>query len=712
MSKGKGLTFKRLVRGKRLRLRLATLVGDQMFKKLLVLFGGSPSVSINHKDDSIAEGYMMPQSAEQLLSTELRQAWLNHIWQHTSLSHTQFEQIYLDPIRQYAALVQLFPASKNHHHAYLGGLLDHGLELVGHALKIRQGYLLPAGAAPEDQAIQSDAWTAVIAYAGLLHDVGKIAVDLEIELQDGSRWHPWLGVITQPYRFRYGVDRDYHLHDKITALLCPQIISHGSLNWLCQYPELWRNFIHLMAGDYEQAGLLGEIVDKADRISTAKNIGANPEKAIAAPVNSLQKKLITGLKHLINTQLNINKTPGNGWLTPEGLWLMSKTTADSLRAYLLSQGFEGIPSKNSLLFDELQSHQIIQTNPVDDRAIWTVSVSDESGQWQQEFSLINVNAALIWTNQEKPEYFKGQVQVIQKTISDVAVQSEDLEQQATIAQPTIMPDESIEDFFNLNTEDTTSNAVNKTKTTSPLINSPNNEAHIKIQEIQDTDDILALFATSELTPDDQDKTSITGETIHDVPNETIEENAHSLFDTEAILDFDNRLPLPPDAKTIEPIHNIEVKKPHDKLIFDLDIAITKTTLGEYFINWLTHSINRHQLKINDKEAKLHLINDQLFIVSPGIFKRFYFEHPELISLIKKINPQKDPWRVIQSSFEKLKLHVKRQDDLNIWQCVVTGPRKKGQVIKGYLLETGLFFTDFIPHNNPFISLQTEDVADG
>lgn len=703
---------------KGLRLRLAALVGDQMLKKLLGIMGLTTSVPNLSKEDVVVEGYITPQSAEQLLSTELRQAWLNHIWQHTSLSHEQFERLYLKPIQHYANLVQQFPASESHHHAYLGGLLDHGLELVGHALKIRQGYLLPPGVPPEDQAVQSDAWTAAVAYAGLLHDLGKIAVDIEVELEDGSCWHPWLGVITQPYRFRYVHNRDYQLHDKMTALLCPQIISHDSLNWLCQYPELWSNFIHLMACDYEQAGLLGEIVDKADRISTAKNIGANPEKAMAAPVNSLQKKLIRGLKHLIKTQLNLNKTPGNGWLTPDGLWLMSKTTADGLRAYLLSQGFDGIPTKNSILFDELQSHQIILTNPADDRAIWTVLVSDESGQWQQEFSLIKVNAGLIWSNQEKPEYFKGRIEVIQKPVSDITAQSDDHERQGIQSQSTIIPDESIEDFFNLNALDTTSNATNKaTKVANSSTSSTTKQTNVKMKEIEDTDDtddILALFGNEFDSVDNEDKalsttTEMTTITSHTASDNHLEENINNLFNfgDEVVVEHSNNLPLPPNNNPREAVHDLTVKNT-EKLNFDLKVELTKTTLGEYFITWLKHRISLHRLQINDKEAKLHLVNDQLFIVSPGIFQRFYFEHPELIALIK--GTQKEPWQVIQSSFEKLKLHMKRQDELNIWHCTVTGPRKKGQVLKGYLLEARLFFTDFMPNNNPFISLQTEDVS--
>ena len=105
---------------------------------------------------SVAEGYQPIESAHSLLAAEHRRQLLDRIWQYTALSHAQFTQFYLNPIHRYAEQVQQLPASETHHHAYLGGMLDHGLELVACSLKLRQSYLLPTGAAPEDQAAQTD----------------------------------------------------------------------------------------------------------------------------------------------------------------------------------------------------------------------------------------------------------------------------------------------------------------------------------------------------------------------------------------------------------------------------------------------------------------------------------------------------------------------------------------------------------------------------
>src|SRR3546814_7406536 len=86
---------------------------------------------------------MRPESAASLLATPRRQKLMEHIWQRTSLSRQQFATLYRTPLERYAELVQAFPASEAHHHAYPGGMLDHGLEIVAYSLKLRQSHLLP-----------------------------------------------------------------------------------------------------------------------------------------------------------------------------------------------------------------------------------------------------------------------------------------------------------------------------------------------------------------------------------------------------------------------------------------------------------------------------------------------------------------------------------------------------------------------------------------
>ncbi|KEA25343.1 hypothetical protein BH77_11575 [Pseudomonas aeruginosa C2773C] len=94
-----------------------------------------------------------------------------------------------------------------------------------------------------------------------------------MELQDGSTWHPWNGPINQPYRFKYVKSREYQLHGAASALLIHQLLPRTALDWLSRFTELWAQLIYLFAGQYEHAGILGEIVVKADQASVHRSWG-------------------------------------------------------------------------------------------------------------------------------------------------------------------------------------------------------------------------------------------------------------------------------------------------------------------------------------------------------------------------------------------------------------------------------------------------------
>ncbi|MFJ4443325.1 MobH family relaxase [Pseudomonas sp. NPDC089422] len=396
-------------------------------------------------DPHIPSGFTVPQSAVELLNTPRRQKLLESIWQRTSLSRSQFKELYLIPLHRYAELVQLLPASESHHHAHPGGMLDHGLETVAFALKLRQSHLLPIGAPPEAQAAEAEAWTAAVAYSALLHDLGKIAVDLHVELADGTTWHPWHGALTQPYRLRYRTDRQYRLHNAASGLLYNRVLTRGCLDWLSAFPELWSSMLYALAGQHEQAGVLGELVARADQASASQALGGDPSKAIKAPKQALQRKLIEGLRHLLKEELKINQSEASdAWLTDDALWLVSKTVCDKLRAHLLRHGIEGIPERNTAVFNVLQDHGIALESAAG-KAIWKATVTSDSG-WSQSLTFLKLSPLLIWNNDERPAPFGGTVTVDLDTEETPSSSEQVPPTQAELQPPWANLDEDLVEF--------------------------------------------------------------------------------------------------------------------------------------------------------------------------------------------------------------------------------------------------------------------------
>ncbi len=572
-------------------------------------------------------GLTQPESAATLLATPRRRKLLEHIWQRTSLSRAQFAKLYRTPLHRYAEWVQQFPASESHHHAYPGGMLDHGLEIVAYALKLRQSYLLPAGASPETQVAQAEAWTAGIAYAALLHDIGKIAVDLHVEYADGSHWHPWHGPLARPYRFRYVQGREYRLHNAATGLLYSFLLDREILDWLSGFPDLWSSLLYVLAGQYEHAGSLGELVIHADQASVALELGGDPGKVRQAPKHALQRKLLDGLRYLLRQELRLNqREASDGWLTQDALWLVSKTVCDKLRAHLLSQGIEGVPDKNIAVFNVLQEHGLVQATP-DGKAIWRATVASDSG-WTHSFTFLKVAPALLWDADERPPPFNGTVRV--------------------------------EDITEANTDETPSNAVTPSSSCDAPSTGPAgiDSLTTRASSSDAVDSVLELLVGA----------------------------------TPAAPEADEALSLP--TATAAPMERRSSALPATPGDASDPVGKHDEPPGVQFMTWLRTGIQMRRLIINDATGAV-------FLVSPGVFQRYVQEHPEL-NRLARLEKAAD-WVWVQKHFEKLRLHKKQNNGLNIWTCEVTGPRKSRR-LHGYLLiDSSALFAE-TPFDNPYLKL--------
>jgi hypothetical protein len=418
-------------------------------------------------------------------------------------------------------------------------------------------------------------------------------------------------------------------------LLYRQVLSPAILDWLSQHPSLWSSLLYVLAGQYEHAGVLGELVIQADKASVAQALGGDPAKAMAAPKHALQRKLLDGLRYLLKFELKINQSgPADGWLTQDALWLVSKTVSDKLRAHLLAQGIDGIPANNTAVFNVLQDHGMLQPTS-DGKAIWRATITSDGG-WSHSFTLLRLAPALIWEAAERPEPFAGTVAVEMTTGGEAA-------------PPTLNPDSS-------------SDAVGDVAIGSAGVVPPQHEA----RPPNAMEDLLAMIAAA---PDAGSLGEVTAE--YSTPSGPAASFAP-----------------PPSLSTPKPTH---AGSP----------AITGEPSGEHFLAWLKQAIASRHLVINDAKALVHTVDGTAYLVSPGVFQRYVQQYPQVSALAKK---EKQPdWRWVQKRFEKLGLHRKQPDGLNIWECEVAGPRKSRRLHGHLLLEPRVLF-DPVPPNNPYLSL--------
>ncbi|MGX2950657.1 MobH family relaxase [Ursidibacter sp. B-7004-1] len=616
------------------------------------------------------DGWIYPKKADELLNTDLRKKYLGLLWKQVSMDRKMFNTLYRKPIENYAEIVQLLPASEAHHHSHIGGMLDHGLEVIAFSAKLRQSYVLPPNVAPEEQSKQRDAWTAAAIYIALVHDIGKVITDVEIILKDGTRWFAWNGIPAQPYKFKYIKGRDYELHPVLGGFLANQLIPKSAFDWIAQFPEVLSSLMYAMAGHYDKAGLLSEIIQKADQHSVTVALGGDVNKLVQRPVNSLAKQLVMALRYLLEHKIKLNtpKGPADGWFTEDGLWLMSKTTADSIRTYLLGQGIS-VPKDNGKLFDEMQSLGIVEATG-EGTAIWHCRIQADSG-WTPatSFTLLKIKPEVAWENvNARPQYFAGKVKV-----DKVLEENETLEvsepltftpQQESIPTQKIKPIEAkLESSQVITTEGSVSSEC----------------------ENDLTDQILNMFDVN-----------INAEPVEDnIPAEQVirdSKQVASLYtESESIIEEPIKISSPNEAQDSKNVSE----------------SSEKIHIGQQFVDWLKTGIAQNKFAISKNTAKLHIVDDALFLVSPSIFEQFLQERGAPYDKNSIMN--------LQYKFQDLGLHTTKNvvikgkaDTVNFWRCAVAGPRKTSYLI-GYLIkDTRLFFGDKILLNNLCLTLQKEE----
>ncbi|QMR43214.1 TraI domain-containing protein (plasmid) [Klebsiella aerogenes] len=160
-------------------------------------------------------------------------------------------------------------------------------------------------------------------YAALLHDAGKLAIDMEVTT------NPWLGAPSALYRLKYRKGQEYALPPVAGCPLATRIFPDSAQNWLAQYPERMASFLYCISGQYERAGVPGEMVQEAVRASVAHYMSASAGSVPDNPQPSLAKQILTALRDLMHTryQLNNPQSDSDGWFTADALWLVSGPAA-------------------------------------------------------------------------------------------------------------------------------------------------------------------------------------------------------------------------------------------------------------------------------------------------------------------------------------------------------------------------------------------------
>ncbi len=610
-----------------------------------------------------------------------------------------FKNDCLPLIYKSAEWVQMLPASESHHHAQPGGLILHMLESATVALRLRQGYLLPVGAAPEEIPERKHRWTYAVFLAALLHDIGRPIADIQVKFKDNSLWQPLAGSMLEQGIKQYKINfeirkRDYELHKKLPIILFQRLIPAHVLTWLAQDAVLMKELTSYLAGDDHHAGAIKEIVTKADSESVRQNLLLGPRTRFAAAKTvPLIERLMQALRLMLEEgRFSLNRAGAHGWVFDGKIWFVSKRVADDVRQFLIErESGEGIPGtdKNDRLFDTWQEYGALITTP-ENKAIWSVNVALDDG-WSKDFTVICFPLDKLYeTAAMYPKDLPGRIVINTGAAiieADEVVQVQDLQDagHATGAdqndhEKNHEPESSHHDEIPVAM---IADATSEEDATLP----------IAIKKKDKADDAIKLNEDSH----DNGFTLVKSPSMKVLNSSALEQ---------AFLDDDDV--AKPASKSIrsEVDNVIKPVVPHDSKMMPDVVKAKKvkppSNAALKFMRWIQDGLAEGTMSYNRADAKIHFMEDGMALVSPMIFREFAQKFGEDGTGIPSNKTPDNLGDGIQRHVTNAGWHI--QVGAKKWNIVkyrIVGMTGEGQkIISTVVIKNPSQFINPVPENNP------------
>lgn len=639
--------------------------------------------------DSRAANHIKVLPGKAVLDQLNLQALVDGCRDRMGFDYTLFHQDCMPVIERAAEWTQLLPASESHHHAQPGGLMTHMMESAAHALRFRQGYLLPVGAAPEEIPARKHRWTYAVFLAALLHDIGRPMADINVQVlrsrKPCGKWQPLAGSMLDQglthYTLNFEITRDYDLHKKLPIVLFQRLVPSHVLAWLADDVQLMGDLTSYLSGDDQDKGVLREIVTRADSESVKNNLMQGPRTRFASARSvPLIERLMQALRLMLEEgRLSLNRAGSHGWVYDGKIWFVSKRLADEVRQFLTErESGEGIPGKdkNDRLFDTWQEYgALIPTS--ENRAVWQVMVSLDEG-WEQKLTVLCFSLDKLFQSPVLyPETMRGKIIAGKQEAS--YIQPLDSVSELTIGS---MSDSGVEPATNpLEDPANQLSLVIPQPDTTP---SPNSEDPPR----------RASTALPPIRPPAQPRAAALSE-----PGGAAED-AGFLDEDDAAIKHSPK-PKPPTAAALKPVapagQTAARPKPGSKKKEPSGAAMR-------FMRWVQEGLSEGSMPYNRADAMIHFVDEGMMLVSPVIFRKF----AELFGEEGDGTPSDRVGSKLGTGIQRQVTNagwnlVTGEKKSNIQRYMVIGADGEGKkLISGVVILDPVRFVNPLPPNNPCI----------
>ena len=609
--------------------------------------------------------FLLVESGAALLEQGERSRKVTAIKRTQSVTAEVWAQHYLYAIERFAELVQNHPASRNHHHSTAGGLLDHTLDTLYRAMRLSAGYILPPQAEPEDISLNQERWRFGIFITALLHDVGKIITDQETVYKHRGelvRWQPWFGPMPRGahYTFRYRQTQGENfagLHDRAGITILPFVLTQKASEWLASDRRLMSQMFNTLSASTLGAGVVGEIVKAADRASTGGNLSSTT--GAQSDEIPLHMKILNSIQTLSSEGRLKRNMPGSAvWVDESFSWFSAKSVMTTVRAHLVDNGHKGIPQSPRRLIEILNEHKVTQ-EPSDTSSVFEAKIHDEKRSWDKTLTFFVIANEKVWLN-GIPSAFDG-------TITPVDGKGNPIPFDRQRETPS-----SVDAGVDNEPPDPEENSKETAKETAEPSGAPSS-APFSWSEPEVESDDTCVVSTSSQTP-------VKEEGAQDKSNPRTERTEPSVA------------PKSPTTQTQKKV----ISKPTFR-----DIETKDLTKESDFFKWLINGIRYHRIRINESGAPVHIVKQELALISPAIFQKYLSDNQAAALALGATKDQQ--LLALQRTIKSLGKHRRKDDQTDFHKIFISGPNRQNTV-SAMLFDRTLFPALETISSNPILYL--------
>ena len=254
--------------------------------------------------------------------------------------------------------------------------LYYALALAERALNVRQAYLLPTDAPPEDLTRRSDRWTYALFFVAFTRGLASAKNDGVAPSSD------------------------------LTANLLPSCAA----SWLKEEPELLRICEIRPDSELPSIPVINEIIDRAFGKQTRSATKTSSEAAaVFAGDDSPLLRLPACIDQLRNEgRMSLNRKFADAFVTDDHFWLEARSGIGLVRSWLVDETGLLAPGQSEL-FDYIQGQGLCIDTPDKSQAVWNVDIIHTDGK-KAKHRLLCFAIDFIWPDaDQRPPVFHGKI---------------------------------------------------------------------------------------------------------------------------------------------------------------------------------------------------------------------------------------------------------------------------------------------------------------